>query len=502
MVYHAVTGNYCNNNMYPPNDEAGQWYRGNYPNTWELETPFEFSNVLHNDSVDQRGPQTPLDNMVLSSQGSMMGGMDSDFHFGATSDRAVSSSTITDAKKKKGVGIPGKSIEEELCRICGDRASGYHYNALSCEGCKGFFRRSITRAANYYCKYGGNCEMDMWMRRKCQACRLIRCREVGMKEECLLSDEQCKARDARRKSKQTRFQKKQETVIVEKQQSECPSPNKYTDLERQLSPPTTPKAAPQPGMSPYMVIDNQPIMSVCDDTAKLIEKLVKLQDKYEFPEEKKIETAIDIDPNAKEESGEHVLGSLAKMTVLITHLIVEFAKNLPGFTRLDKEDQIVLLKAASSEVMAIRASRCYDPVSKSIVLANGTPLTRENSLAVGQPEPYVDLVFKLCKDMADIQTDNAEYALFTAICIFSTDRQGLGNKDLVEQIQKVYVDALNEYEAKKRCRGGCALAKYLLLLSDLRNISLEHSKMLNVLPIEDSLMPPVVKDIYIQNENC
>ena len=42
-----------------------------------------------------------------------------------------------DAKRKKGAGVAGKSIEEELCRICGDRASGYHYNALSCEGCKG-----------------------------------------------------------------------------------------------------------------------------------------------------------------------------------------------------------------------------------------------------------------------------------------------------------------------------------------------------------------------------
>lgn len=41
------------------------------------------------------------------------------------------------AKKKKGFGIVGRSIEEELCLVCGDRASGYHYNALSCEGCKG-----------------------------------------------------------------------------------------------------------------------------------------------------------------------------------------------------------------------------------------------------------------------------------------------------------------------------------------------------------------------------
>jgi hypothetical protein len=42
------------------------------------------------------------------------------------------------------------------------------------------------RSAVYQCKDGGNCEMDMWMRRRCQACRLRRCREVGMKEECKL----------------------------------------------------------------------------------------------------------------------------------------------------------------------------------------------------------------------------------------------------------------------------------------------------------------------------
>ncbi len=40
-------------------------------------------------------------------------------------------------KKRASFGQDGKSIEEELCLICGDRASGYHYNALSCEGCKG-----------------------------------------------------------------------------------------------------------------------------------------------------------------------------------------------------------------------------------------------------------------------------------------------------------------------------------------------------------------------------
>ena len=61
----------------------------------------------------------------------------SDMQMATIGDRAISSSTGNDPKKKKGSGVVGKSIEEELCRICGDRASGYHYNALSCEGCKG-----------------------------------------------------------------------------------------------------------------------------------------------------------------------------------------------------------------------------------------------------------------------------------------------------------------------------------------------------------------------------
>ena len=70
-----------------------------------------------------------------------MGGNDmqqyTDMQMATIGDRAISSSTGNDQKKKKGSGVVGKSIEEELCRICGDRASGYHYNALSCEGCKG-----------------------------------------------------------------------------------------------------------------------------------------------------------------------------------------------------------------------------------------------------------------------------------------------------------------------------------------------------------------------------
>lgn len=108
-----------------------------------------------------------------------------------------SNSEGCDAKKKKG---PTPRQQEELCLVCGDRASGYHYNALTCEGCKGFFRRSITRNAVYQCKYGNNCEIDMYMRRKCQECRLKKCLTVGMRPECVVPEYQCAVKRKEKKA--------------------------------------------------------------------------------------------------------------------------------------------------------------------------------------------------------------------------------------------------------------------------------------------------------------
>ncbi|PNJ68333.1 NR1H3 isoform 24, partial [Pongo abelii] len=95
---------------------------------------------------------------------------------------------IRPLKRKKGPAP--KMLGNELCSVCGDKASGFHYNVLSCEGCKGFFRRSVIKGARYVCHSGGHCPMDTYMRRKCQECRLRKCRQAGMREECVLSEEQ------------------------------------------------------------------------------------------------------------------------------------------------------------------------------------------------------------------------------------------------------------------------------------------------------------------------
>ncbi|XP_036375917.1 nuclear receptor subfamily 2 group C member 1-like [Megalops cyprinoides] len=77
---------------------------------------------------------------------------------------------------------PAKPVVE-YCVVCGDKASGRHYGAVSCEGCKGFFKRSIRKNLVYTCRGSGECVINKHHRNRCQYCRLQRCMAFGMKQD-------------------------------------------------------------------------------------------------------------------------------------------------------------------------------------------------------------------------------------------------------------------------------------------------------------------------------
>ncbi|XP_061311957.1 nuclear receptor subfamily 2 group C member 2 isoform X3 [Pezoporus occidentalis] len=109
----------------------------------------------------------------------------------------------------------------EYCVVCGDKASEYlnsawknislyfnwtminwhvlkdsddlidlgrHYGAVSCEGCKGFFKRSVRKNLTYSCRSNQDCIINKHHRNRCQFCRLRKCLEMGMKMESVQSE--------------------------------------------------------------------------------------------------------------------------------------------------------------------------------------------------------------------------------------------------------------------------------------------------------------------------
>uniref|UniRef100_A0A8D9BZV2 Nuclear receptor subfamily 2 group B member 4 n=1 Tax=Cacopsylla melanoneura TaxID=428564 RepID=A0A8D9BZV2_9HEMI len=79
---------------------------------------------------------------------------------------------------------------KHLCSICGDRASGKHYGVYSCEGCKGFFKRTVRKDLTYACREGRNCIIDKRQRNRCQYCRYQKCLNMGMKREAVQEERQ------------------------------------------------------------------------------------------------------------------------------------------------------------------------------------------------------------------------------------------------------------------------------------------------------------------------
>ncbi|NXG79557.1 RORB protein, partial [Baryphthengus martii] len=76
-------------------------------------------------------------------------------------------------------------IEVIPCKICGDKSSGIHYGVITCEGCKGFFRRSQQNNASYSCSRQRNCLIDRTNRNRCQHCRLQKCLALGMSRDAV-----------------------------------------------------------------------------------------------------------------------------------------------------------------------------------------------------------------------------------------------------------------------------------------------------------------------------
>ncbi|XP_068047721.1 bile acid receptor isoform X1 [Anomalospiza imberbis] len=368
---------------------------------------------------------------------------------------------IPAAKKPRLGHSTGRGKGEELCVVCGDKASGYHYNALTCEGCKGFFRRSITKNAVYKCKNGGNCEMDMYMRRKCQECRLRKCKQMGMLAECmytgLLTEIQCKSKRLRKNVKQPPDQ----TVNEDNEGHDVKQVTSTTKIYREK-------------------------VELTPEQQKLLDYIMDSYSKQQIPQEvsKKLLN--------EEFSAEGNFLILTEMATSHVQVLVEFTKKLPGFQTLDHEDQIALLKGSAVEAMFLRSAEIF---SRKLPTGH-TVLLEERIRNSGISDEFITPMFNFYKSIGELKMTQEEYALLTAIVILSPDRQYIKGRESVERLQEPLLDILQKVCKLHHPDNPQHFACLLGRLTELRTFNHHHAEMLMSWRVNDHKFTPLLCEIW------
>ncbi|XP_057240677.1 retinoic acid receptor beta isoform X2 [Malurus melanocephalus] len=331
------------------------------------------------------------------------------------------------------------------CFVCQDKSSGYHYGVSACEGCKGFFRRSIQKNMVYTCHRDKNCVINKVTRNRCQYCRLQKCFEVGMSKESVRND---------------RNKKKKE-------------PSKQESTE------------------------NYEMTAELDD---LTEKIRKAHQET-FP------SLCQLGKYTTNSSADHRvrldLGLWDKFSELATKCIikiVEFAKRLPGFTSLTIADQITLLKAACLDILILRICTRYTPEQDTMTFSDGLTLNRTQMHNAGFG-PLTDLVFTFANQLLPLEMDDTETGLLSAICLICGDRQDLEEPMKVDKLQEPLLEALKIYIRKRRPNKPHMFPKILMKITDLRSISAKGAERVITLKMEiPGSMPPLIQEMLENSE--
>ncbi|XP_061430054.1 thyroid hormone receptor beta-like isoform X2 [Lethenteron reissneri] len=370
-------------------------------------------------------------------------------------------------KLKAGGYIPSYLEKDEPCVVCGDKATGYHYRCITCEGCKGFFRRTIQKKLHpsYACKFGGRCAVDRVTRNQCQECRFRKCLAAGMAADLVLDESKRQAK--RRLIADNRERRRQE------------------ELQRSL------KERPEPSDEEWdlirVVTDAHRATNAQGSTWKQHRKFMSEDIGHGSVISSRDGDKVDL----------QAFGHFTRIITPAITRVVDFAKKLPMFTELPCEDQIVLLKGCCMEIMSLRAAVRYEFESDTLTL-NGEVAVKREQLKNGGLGVVSDAIFELGRSLAAFELDDSEVALLQAILLMSSDRPGLVSVDKVEKMQETYLLAFEHYVNHRKHAMRFFWPKLLMKVTDLRLIGACHSSRILHMKVTcpSELFPPLFLEVF------
>uniref|UniRef100_G3NA33 Peroxisome proliferator-activated receptor gamma n=1 Tax=Gasterosteus aculeatus aculeatus TaxID=481459 RepID=G3NA33_GASAC len=375
------------------------------------------------------------------------------------------------------------------CRVCGDKASGFHYGVHACEGCKGFFRRTIRLKLVYdHCDL--HCRIHKKSRNKCQYCRFQKCLNVGMSHNAIRFG---RMPQAEKEKLLAEFSSDVVHMHPEAADLRALSRHLYEAYLKNF-PLTKVKAR---AILSGKTGDNVPF--VIHDMKSLMEgeqfincKQIPIQEQHSSALTAGLEDALEL----------RFFHSCQSRSAEAVREVTEFAKSIPGFIDLDLNDQVTLLKYGVIEVLTIMMAPLMNK-DGTLISYGQIFMTREFLKSLRKPfgqmmEPKFDFSVKF----NILELDDSDMALFLAVIILSGDRPGLLNVKPIEQLQETVLHSL-ELQLKLNHPDCLQLfAKLLQKMTDLRQIVTDHVHLIQLLKKTEvdmclhPLLQEIMKDLY------
>ncbi|XP_074597845.1 hormone receptor-like in 38 isoform X2 [Brevipalpus obovatus] len=331
----------------------------------------------------------------------------------------------------------------QLCAVCGDNAACQHYGVRTCEGCKGFFKRTVQKGSKYVCLGNRDCPVDKRRRNRCQFCRFQKCLAVGMVKEVVRTDS-LKGRRGRLPSKPK-------------------SP--------QESPPSPPVSTITALVRAH--VDTSPDISNHDYSS--VKALYFSNDSLTSEE---VETVFNLIASSMD-------------------VIRAFCEKVPGFSELDKRDQDFLFLSSCLELFALRFAFQNKPEASRYIFSNGQVLSR--SQVVRLFGEWFEVLEAFAKRFTALDVDISAFACLCGLSLVSV-RHGLKDSAKVEQLQSKIIESLRDHATynSQAQKNPHYFFQVLSRLPDLRSVSISGLGYIDKLlsPGIHPRTPPQIKKLF------
>ncbi|XP_029016625.1 peroxisome proliferator-activated receptor alpha-like isoform X2 [Betta splendens] len=410
--------------------------------------------------------------------------------------------TLTPASSPSSGGCGAAGPEENPgplnleCRVCSDKASGFHYGVHACEGCKGFFRRTI-RLKLEYDRCERNCKIQKKNRNKCQYCRFHKCLSVGMSHNAIRFGRMPQAEKLKLKAESRTVEKEVKSpmladhriLVGQIHEAYMKNFNMNKAKARLI-------LTGKNGKPPFVIHDME--------TFQQAEKTLAAH----------MVNGSDPEPKAgrRHQTGEGAAGRgelqqleaearlfhcCQSTSVETVTELTEFAKAVPGFQSLDLNDQVTLLKYGVYEALFTLLASCMNK-DGLLVARGGGFITREFLKSLRRPfSDMMEPKFQFAIRFNSLELDDSDLALFVAAIICCGDRPGLVEVRLVEQLQESIVQALRLHLLANHPDDAFLFPRLLQKLADLRELVTEHAELVqDIKTTEDASLHPLLQEIY------